>query len=563
MGNAPVSTPRQLLRFLLGLLPLGIMAVGLAVFLFWEIDPLWSIGIAAVAAILSFGPYVYVAYNVYTERTPKTGGGRPAASPTETRALMNRLARTMSPNLADFYAQMVLDPARHTIRMTDRISPTSRAYDITRSMKVVIPSNLAGARIPVPLDLISKANLVNRLHVQDPSSSTVSTLSQDATIAHSALVVRRMIERVCTRAEVRAYIKTIEPGVVEFLCRNRVVALQDPEFSRTIRRIAHLSEDPWVTQRLLIVVSYLQVLATHYPLVVYMKASTDTVSEELVAGECVRVTISRLTIPVVGKGQSRWDRIRGWPRRMLGIRPAIITWSLAPAHRTRSYHLECKGPEGSYLARQRIYSDTTDGDALLRQLNYKILPRHGQRFSHLYVHDLRPMSQVASSGGSNSLNYVASFFERPPGSTATAAVSALTAAILITAAANARLWPHGPDQPGTDLIAILLALPVVASAWLGFGSTTSVFLGALGARVALLATMACSLGATALYMQGPERVDPNVDWWQQEWGHWWVGVLVVIWVTFLGAAASWAMRVAAYRFFIRRADVSAIAGQES
>ncbi len=564
MHHAPVSTPHQFLRMVLAMVPVVVMAAGLTVCLVFRVDPLWSIGAVAVLAALSFVPYVVVAYRIFTDRTPPTGGGRPAARPSETRALMERLADSMTHEMAEFYVQMVLDPARHTIRMTDRISPMSRAYDITRSMKVVIPAHLAGGRIPVPLDLISKANLVNRLTLQDQSATPVSTLSQDATIAHSALVVRRLVERVCPPAAVAEYVDAIEPDVIAFLCRNKLVSLSDPEFTRTIRRVVALSEEPWTRQRLLIVVSYLQVLTSHYPLVVYLTASDVAVSEELVAGECVRLAISRRTIPVMGKGLSRWDRARDWPRRMLGIRPAVITWSLAPAQRTRSYHLECMGPDGSYLARQRVYSDASEaeGEALLRNVNFKILPRHGQRFSHLYVHDLRPLSTVASSGGANSLHYVASFFERPPGSTATAAVSALTAAILVSAAANVRLWEHDGAGPGTDLIAILLAMPLVVSTWLGFGSSTSVFLGALGARVALLLTMGCSLVATGLYLQGPQDLVEGRSWWEQPMSAAWIAVAVVIWMTFLGAGASWAMRVAVYRYFIRRADVSALDSRE-
>lgn len=223
------------------------------------------------------------------------------------------------------------------------------------------------------------------------------------------------------------------------------------------------------------------------------------------------------------------------------------------ALRARSYHLECMGPEGSYLARQSVYAHTSTGEALLTRLNHRLLARHGQRFSHLYVHDFRPTSNLGTAQTASQLSYLASFYERPPGTTANAAISALTAAALITIAAATRL--QNVTGGNTDILAILLTVPVVASAWMGFGSGPSVFLGALGARLALLSTMICSLGASALFLLGasaPVEVDP---WWHRDSADLWVALCSVIWFTFAAAGLSWALRVFTYRAFIGREPI--------
>ncbi|PUA78941.1 hypothetical protein [Nocardioides currus] len=531
-----------------------LITLGLALWLVVDVHPWASLAPAVGLSLLSYVAYFVVSFRVYTAPTPRVGG-KPTAKPSEARALIARLESSLTQEAAEFYSQMIIDPPRYTIRITDRISPTSRAYDFVRSMKVGIPSTLAADRIPIPLDLVSKGNLMHKLHVQDQGGMTLSTLSQDATIAHSALVARKMVKRIRGGRYLKEYKDTIEVDVVSYLCRNEQVDVStDPEFQDMAQRIVALASRQRDLVKLLIVVSYLQVLATHYPLVVYAKTGDASAGEELIAGEYLRMTISRRTIPVIGRDMTWWDTQRERVRSLFGIRPARITWSLVPALRARSYHLECLGPEGSYLARQSVYAHTATGDALLARLNHRLLARHGQRFSHLYIHDFRPLSNLGSAQNGSQLSYVASFYERPPGTTANAAISALTAAVLITIAAATRL--QNVVGGNTDILAILLTVPVVASAWLGFGSGPSVFLGALGARLALLSTMVCSLGASALFLLGAsaavDRADP---WWDRESAAMWVVLCTVIWFTFAAAGLSWTLRVFTYRAFIRREPI--------
>jgi hypothetical protein len=411
----------------------------------------------------------------------------------------------------------------------------------------------------VPLELVQKDNLINRLRVTGPGDDPIPTLSQDATIAHSALAARTMVAAIHGGRLRDRYIDELEYDVIQFLSRNDVVSSGDQAFLSLANRIYGLSTRSRDRERLLIVVTYLQYLSTHYPLVVYLDTEQAKPGEELIAGQYIRLTISRRSIPIAGPGRSWWDQQRDRFRAVFGIRSAIVVWGLQPAMKARSYHLECMGPEGSYLARQAVQAHPRPGreeaaEELLASVNARLLHRLGQRFSHLYVHNFRPLSPPATAMSETDLTYVASFYERPPGTTASAAVSAFTAAVLITISATVRL--HHVHVDNTDILAILLTLPAVASAWMGFGSGPSVFLGSLGARVALLSTMGCSLGGAAIFLLAPASTTTS-HWWDQSAADQWIVLAAIAWLTCAGAGLSWILRVFTYRHFIDRLDQAA------
>jgi hypothetical protein len=186
-----------------------------------------------------------------------------------------------------------------------------------------------------------------------------------------------------------------------------------------------------------------------------------------------------------------------------------------------------------------------------------MLPRYGQRFGHLYVHNFRPAPVQGGGRASPKLSYAASFYERPPGSIAWATVSAFTALVVIVISAVGRLTSH-IDLP-SDIVVVLLALPVVAGAWIGLDREgDTIFVGSLGARISLIATMIISLTAAGMYLLGPKPDDNalHAPWLERPGADIWLFIVAVALFGFLSGFASFMLRALAYRHFVSRSDIA-------
>lgn len=184
------------------------------------------------------------------------------------------------------------------------------------------------------------------------------------------------------------------------------------------------------------------------------------------------------------------DRIR----RLLGIRPAIIGGFLRNANRAASYHIQIRGPEGSYLARQRIAQAPSGEQVDLSDSQYALRSRLGQRVAHLYIRN----------GKNFKRRYlVCHFFERVPGSLGAATMSALGAAVLVVIGAITSLGYGHLGRTSPDLVAVLLAFPAIAGGWLGLDQVHNIFGGVLMARMSLIVTIVTALTASAFYALGP------------------------------------------------------------
>lgn len=106
-------------------------------------------------------------------------------------------------------------------------------------------------------------------------------------------------------------------------------------------------------------------------------------------------------------------------RHLAGVSSNVLAYPLDNATRARSYHLELRGPEGTFVGRATLMS--ASGTAISRParvgLEYVSSQLRGQRTAHIHI------SNAPVSIGEN--QYAASFFERTPGSMATSAAVAL------------------------------------------------------------------------------------------------------------------------------------------
>jgi hypothetical protein len=104
----------------------------------------------------------------------------------------------------------------------------------------------------------------------------------------------------------------------------------------------------------------------------------------------------------------------------------------------------------------------------------------------------------------------------------------------------------------TDLVAVLLAVPAIASAWAGFDSSKGVFGGVLSSKVSQIFTMLLSLFGAAWYIEGPhpKQSDFHEYWLNRPGSEIWVLIVSASLYAFLLSASSWLLRAHTYRHFI-------------
>ena len=565
MGNSKKPDAYRIIRgiryVLLLILP-AIPATLLLLYTIGDLDARQAIIIGTASLLITVPLYFVISLLDYIRRTPSY------KPPTVDRLQIDdlikqiELRRGFSAFDAEFYMQMIVDPHRYTSRTSDRISPTTRAFVLRRTQTIALPLRLSlegenkEIGYPLPVDIVNKRALVNQLRVEKAGGNPASTLTQAATIAHTLLVIDTLIDSIGinTPSGRISYRPSIRQSLVEFLCRGEPVPSDDDQLRQLAANMLNL--DSTKEKQLRSIVGMLHILASHYPLVVYVRPSDSLRTFELSGSRIVRMTTERRVLPHIGFGTTfvsrQVERVRGW----LGVPAAEIRWALVAGLRSRSYHVEIMGPPGTYLARQRIrstsQSDRQEGSSGGLP-NSKILGRYGQRFAHLYVCDFRvnPASSTSSDG---TAEYVATFFERPPGTIGVATISALASLALMTVAAAIHLGIPGHNQNphvSTDLVAILLAVPPLTAAWIGLReSGDSTFRGTAVARPILLSTVILDVAAGALYVLTTPTVGP---WYEQRNAFlpWMWLVLAMAWFSISGIV-SWSLRVLTYRHFIKR-----------
>jgi hypothetical protein len=101
---------------------------------------------------------------------------------------------------------------------------------------------------------------------------------------------------------------------------------------------------------------------------------------------------------------------------------------------------------------------------------------------------------------------------------------------------------HGIPEPHTDLVAILLAFPVVVALWAGFDRGPG-GQDVLVSLVSKIATIVISLSAAAQYLLGPSGAKGEFAWNL---------IAAAASVNFIAAFASWVVRAWVHREFLRR-----------
>lgn len=431
----------------------------------------------------------------------------------DTRLLAMEQARTtITERQALVFWQSLREPALRFSRISESIEQGSRTVRVSTSVSIVT-SDLGADLHAVPIALFTRGSMENGLRFS--SGGRVSSLSHLQSVAYASAVVDRLVASAGSKA-VRAY-ESRSPGCESLRIRVRRILMcttagGSPDAETVAQAIADLPFKRRQQNTLFAAATVVAYLTEQYPVCVHVrKEGTDGTA---------RVTMERTALPAVvpfkrpdnPKGKQRVGlvkrletgrkRLVDFLESMFGVPPHTLDYSTRMAQRTASYHLNIRGPEGFYLAHQELRDDADDGRTLtetrLKELQYSMNPRQGQRTGHLYARDGREFRNLIYSCG---------FFERMPGSMSTAFVGAATTTLVALALAWSVLFS---DAELTGLLQILLAFPLALTATSSTRSGAPFWGGDLSARCATIATVVIltfSLLASTIGTSSPREAE--------------------------------------------------------
>jgi hypothetical protein len=467
------------------------------------------------------------------------------------------------------FVSLITTPTRHRSRVVESISLEERVARQEVSVEFSLPaiSNSKGGARYVPLFLPLKGQLVDNLKVTDAGGKPLADLSFEESTQLVAAGLRLLLlealpvpkSRTTSQAPINKTTQqapnklTVKARALELLLLEQLArrgGVRQLEAQEHIDRAledykTNLTEEGAKELR-----RYVEALSITYPIVA-------VVPGDVVADGRVLLRYERTLIPAALN-----KRGLGWLRVVLGLRPNRV---VAPANLSvtaASYHLYLTGPPTMYVLEQEFrchhcrkrvsrhwkyekptatsacVHDSTDNlnsDRFTDDVHYRVAPKRAQNFVHLYTRGF----------GENKLQFsdtelFAEFKETPPGSRASAVVTAIVATFLI--AIMGRLASTGSATPGS-LPGLVLALPAAAATWFGFSTDSKSLVGSsMLSRISHITTAIISAVAIAVYFTSHR-------------GHIWlnlgiVGVTEPLWAALLVLSA-FNLAYVSYRFVLK------------
>lgn len=433
----------------------------------------------------------------------------------------------LGPQQTQFFWETLQYPARVFSRISESVETYTRTTKIHANYTINMPPRDAGD-VMVPLLLVRTGTIVSGLRVFDADGDRVSSQSQVRSLSHTVAILDALVSSAGRRAQ-RAYRRggdsSLESEIVALLCRGYVsdaeMEAEVPEILRLLDRLNELGGRP--IRELDMAVDIVASLYGVYPVCIRVERATGVAASETIRCSVERRVLSPvlrrretpdtlglfreiptqvnkarewygrrkaaqlgLSLALFGVRDLTTDSIRrvfDFARRVFGIRSSHVVVSLASAALTSSYHLDVKGPEGNYLVRQSIVDsrglrvdDRDDPQNPYTGWAAAVEPA-GQRHANVYLR--------GAFLSWREHYYRAQFFERPPGSTGLAALSAVSSALIVWVLAVRyspdELAPNPGDPSG--VLQILLAFPLLTSAYAFMSPGQSAIGGVLSARV--------------------------------------------------------------------------------
>lgn len=479
-----------------------------------------------------------------------------------------RIEKSLTADEAITFQRLLVQPNRFVESMNERMIPLIHVIESEITQTIILPEDLTPGEYILPLLQRPKDQLGDGISIRNSRGEMVSQMPHVDILAYSLAVLRFWAGSV---GKLQTYVSEVEPKVAEaFLAppnSTEVQRVRSKEFSLEMKTIfsgsqtrssQHLTAEQRRLQR-----SHAKFLQMAEELIAHISQSKliaisyiidDSDLGKTTYGHRVTFSLYMRNIPLgqldiriktiferIRENKYRIrtvlpeivDKLRGW----LGIQVHVIQSTLDNANRAKNYHLEIKGPDGTYLGRQEMRS--FNGIEIGTDQSFSMSPRRGQQTSHLFVYNGENYGERV---------YVAHFFERMPGSMAGATWSAAVSTLIILLCAFVSLDLFGEGRGhGTDLVAILFALPVVVVLWAGFEKQQSTIGDVLFARLVKLFTIVLSFTAAYLFLFSPDD--------EQLRKITWILIIGLSATNALASASTWLLRARVYDYFIRYAEI--------
>lgn len=521
--------------------------------------------------------YFYVSWKYYTAQHKNSPTKRMLPDVDAAIKASEEFRQQMSRGEAYAFLSYLCSPAISIERISESVEVLGRTLQVNSSstFKMYPNAYLHGTCI-LPIELVQRGHLVDGLRLFGPSGGRISSLARDNASGYILAVLTEYLTSLgsstldqfqkstinypefADSADNEKKVMTLEEAVV------RVVSSDTPYSAGDIQDLTDaMFALPCKRQKregLKDCAAVVRELASHYLILVEVPCRSDENASNAGGNSRqarLRIAATRRIIPfrhntdVSLRKSNRIEQIidflRNSTRRLLGVQSALVSYPLVNSRRAQSFHIEIKGPEGTYLGRQRVVTQPNNIEVDLNDVRCAMQPRFGQRHSHLYVHNAVELRNAYFENH---------FFERVPGSIGRATITSLAAFILITLCALTKL--DVGYVTGTDLLAVLLAAPAVAAGWAGLGGGDRITGESLVARVAQIETFVMSLFTAWLFAALPKAHHPHdhgfsiVKVNEDPWGWLWLLVVLSQGAALLAIGACWGFRSAVQEHFVRR-----------
>lgn len=497
----------------------------------------------------------------------------------------------VSQRQATLFIMAIRTPAKIRQRIVEKYVPGQRTLSNKGSIEIQVPRIfLAGGHehdpvgslsetFPFPIFVSPKGLMYDNLEIFDCDGARLSTLSHREYLGLVAGVLRyllaaayggqlpqdRVLYAEATRVELDA-LELITKRRNDRRLDKKAVKVLDDETAAVVARVLDLEDVPEENRLSLeIAADVITILSKRYAIVAPLR---------MPANGRTLLTYKRSVIPALkeAEGQYRVGHAKEYVRHLIGARPVDVRLALDNAGICHSYHIEVQGPDGLYLANQRMILEAGPsgpaprsdgpghGEPYQFKPYYRFRSRLGQSYAHFYGRHFPSANKSAEV-----LRLEFSFYEVPPGSDFSAAVAAASAAFLIglIGFVLSHSIPDGDGKlsVGSDAAVLLLAFPGVAASWLGIDQAGArLFDSSLSARISLIGTAAFSVAASALYIINSSGIESQIFGRRLGAGvsllginrAWWVGLTALAVINTLCIAHRWLYRSWRYAHLAQR-----------
>ena len=478
--------------------------------------------------------------------------------------------------------QMIVDPARFRIRTMESISLQDRVIEQHITMEFLLSPELdtgasasgAAREMYIPLLVVRKPALIENLVITAGSGEVLSVLSHEETLKLMSVALHFLVVT-CTAGPapqgsrpagepVTLPVQVWQAEALLLKLIHQMGGVADEDIDRDISvafQMLGLRQAGQTPERATWLHEFVRTLSRAYPVIVAMPRS-----------DARRTVLSyqRTLIPSLDIAG-----LRGRLRMALGLRPLRVGVDTALAHNSKAYHLRIEGPTSQYLMEQTLTCQVCHGplartgvevpacftDGQHRQWHkdgfptaadrphFELRGKRGQSRAYLYMRGFAKAPQ--------NLMLSASFGEKPPGTLASATITAAVSCLLIGVIGHAE--SVNADY-GSDIPPLLLALPAVAASWFGFNTDSEAILrSSLAARSSLLLGGITSVLAACLFLitkrggQGPAKLMPPTAFSMHVPG-WWFLLFSIATVNTLCVFAQLLVRSWSYRRLLLRKE---------